>query len=281
MGYLTIIWDFDSPIGQLNASFPYKYRFVPLKEETENITRILQEAENYQIKMTFAITGYFAEEGVKPFSNPDLIAEIHRAGHEIASHSWRHEWFPHLSPEQARLSLQRSKHALESIIGEEVKGFVPPFSRPMSWYAKGALSAGDRSPRPLSATGNIGGLLPLLAETNYKWCRVAYRPIWQKVRKRLGYEYPMMEWERNQDVTCVPQHYMGFDDPACRVVIEAMERNTAAVICAHPLALSRPRKEHIDHFMNFLSFVQAHIEESHLIPCTVSEYIDHMEQENG
>jgi len=108
-----IIWDYDSALGQINSSFPYNFKYDPIYQEIENVEYILRKAAELEIKMTFACLGFAAEKGIPPFNIPDQIKKISDSGHEIASHSWKHEWFPYLTDKQIYKSLERSKYSLE------------------------------------------------------------------------------------------------------------------------------------------------------------------------
>ena len=85
--------------------------------------RILRLLERYQVRGTFFILGWVAERF------PQLVREIDRAGHEIGSHSYWHRLVYDLTPEQFRADLQRSRDALQQIIGQEVTAYrAPSFS---------------------------------------------------------------------------------------------------------------------------------------------------------
>ena len=49
---------------------------------------------------------------------PELVREIHAAGHEIGSHSYWHRLVYELSPEEFREDLLRSRDVLEQVTGE-------------------------------------------------------------------------------------------------------------------------------------------------------------------
>ncbi len=51
------------------------------------------------------------------------MRDIHRAGHEVASHGWDHRRVHHFTPESFRLDILRSKDALEQVTGEQVVGY--------------------------------------------------------------------------------------------------------------------------------------------------------------
>jgi polysaccharide deacetylase family protein (PEP-CTERM system associated) len=60
---------------------------------------------------------------------PDVVREIARAGHEIASHGYWHRRVPALSRDDFREDVRRSKATLENIAGTAVRGFrAPSFS---------------------------------------------------------------------------------------------------------------------------------------------------------
>src|SRR4051812_41250818 len=91
---------------------------------------ILEQLARYDQKATFFTVGVLAQE------QPELVLDIHRAGHEIASHSWDHQRVHNFTPEQFRDDVRRSKDALEQIIGEAIVGYrAPTFSivRQTSW----------------------------------------------------------------------------------------------------------------------------------------------------
>jgi polysaccharide deacetylase family protein (PEP-CTERM system associated) len=78
---------------------------------------ILDLLDRYHVKATFFILGWVAER------YPDLVQEIHRRGHEIASHSYWHKVVKAQKPAEFRSDLQRSIDVLQRIIGSRVLGF--------------------------------------------------------------------------------------------------------------------------------------------------------------
>src|SRR5262249_35057380 len=67
------------------------------------------ELARHDIKATFFVVGEIARD------NPELVRAIHRAGHEVASHSWSHRRVHQLTPEQFREDVRQSKDALEQV----------------------------------------------------------------------------------------------------------------------------------------------------------------------
>lgn len=277
-GTLIIIWDYDTALGQINSTMPYNFSYKPIFDEIENVEYIVQQADALEMKMTFACLGFAAEDGVFPFNNPEQIKKIHSLGHEIASHSWRHEWFPLITQKQIERSLERSKSALESCIGIDsaVKGFVPPHSRPMSWYSKFSVSLGDRGFYPFHKGSDIGYILRVLRQKNYSWCRVLkkYDPVWDKLLGTKVETTEFRNWEVHEGIVCVPQHYTGFDDFAQAYLAKAVELNETVVIVGHPAGLSRQKSESREHFNKFMKIAAVARNEGKLIISTVTSHIE-------
>jgi peptidoglycan/xylan/chitin deacetylase (PgdA/CDA1 family) len=275
---LMIIWDYDSALGQINSSYPYNFNYYPIYEEIKNVDYILTKAKESNIKMTFACLGFDAEDGIFPFNNPEQIKKIFDYGHEIASHSWKHESFQYLTGKQIYKSLERSKYILEKCLGsvDIVKGFVPPHSRPMSWYKKLSFSLGDRAIYPIHKGGDIGYILRQLSLLNYKWCRVLklYKPFWKKIYSHSNdEEYVFGKWEIHDDIVCVPQHYTGFDETAQKYLEKAILKNKDLVIVGHPAALSREGAESLNNFTKFMDEINKYRSNGQLEIITVNDYI--------
>ena len=61
-------------------------------------------------------------------TDPKKLLELHRMGHEIASHTCTHPDLRHLPSVKLREELIVSKEKLQSIIEDEVVGFAYPYS---------------------------------------------------------------------------------------------------------------------------------------------------------
>jgi polysaccharide deacetylase family protein (PEP-CTERM system associated) len=79
--------------------------------------RLLDLLDRHHVRATFFVLGVVAER------HPDLVREIHRRGHEIASHGHAHRLVYELTPDDFRADLRRSLEILEGITGEPVLGF--------------------------------------------------------------------------------------------------------------------------------------------------------------
>ena len=88
-----------------------------------NTRRLLRLLDEHEVHATFFVLGWVAERF------PELVREIHGAGHEIGSHSYWHRLVYELSPDAFREDLVRSRDVLEQITGEQVTAYrAPSFS---------------------------------------------------------------------------------------------------------------------------------------------------------
>lgn len=98
-----------------------KYSRDSLVEEKTLL--ILDILERYNTKATFFVLGWIAD------MYPDLVKEIARRDHEIASHGYWHYRVYTLSRSIFKNYLEQSIEVLESVTGKRVKGFrAPSFS---------------------------------------------------------------------------------------------------------------------------------------------------------
>jgi polysaccharide deacetylase family protein (PEP-CTERM system associated) len=88
-----------------------------------NTLRLLELFAKHRIEATFFVLGWVAERF------PDLVREIERAGHEIASHGYSHRLLTSMTPEEFRGDLARSLEVLAKTAHQPVRGFrAPSFS---------------------------------------------------------------------------------------------------------------------------------------------------------
>ena len=84
---------------------------------THAVLRLLDRA---QARGTFFILGWVAERF------PQLVRDIHSAGHEIGSHSYWHRLIYEMTPDEFRDDLRRAAEAIGAVTGERVVAFRAP-----------------------------------------------------------------------------------------------------------------------------------------------------------
>jgi len=85
-----------------------------VERNTQRLLELLAESDT---SATFFVLGWIAEY------YPNLVRDIHAAGHEIACHGYNHRLIYHLTPDEFREDTHRAKGALEELIGEPVIGY--------------------------------------------------------------------------------------------------------------------------------------------------------------
>jgi polysaccharide deacetylase family protein (PEP-CTERM system associated) len=88
-----------------------------------NTHRILKLLDSYQVRGTFFVLGWVASRF------PQLIKDICRGGHEVASHGFWHHLIYTQTPADFRNDLRLSRDTLEQIIGKGITAYrAPSFS---------------------------------------------------------------------------------------------------------------------------------------------------------
>lgn len=110
-------------VSALEAYAPYASWEGFESRVERSVERLLALLAEKEATGTFFTLGWVAER------HPEMMRRIAEAGHEIASHGFRHELVTRLTPEQFRDSIRRSKAVLEDLTGQEVTGYrAPSFS---------------------------------------------------------------------------------------------------------------------------------------------------------
>ncbi len=98
-------------------SLPVSDRFKP------GTYAILDLLELCRVRATFFVLGNICVKA------PDLIRQIHQAGHEIQTHGYDHTEVTLMTKESFKQDLQRAKGVLEDTIGQRISGYrAPKFS---------------------------------------------------------------------------------------------------------------------------------------------------------
>jgi polysaccharide deacetylase family protein (PEP-CTERM system associated) len=125
----TILLTFDVEdwfqVENFKQNIPYSTwdaRELRVEKNTIELLDLLESISG-SIKATFFILGWIAERC------PELVLEIHKRGHEVASHGFAHHLCYKQTSEELGHDLVKSKKLLEDIIGAEVAGYrAPSFS---------------------------------------------------------------------------------------------------------------------------------------------------------
>ncbi len=89
----------------------------------DNTRRLLERLARHEVQATFFVLGWVAER------YPQLIRDIHGAGHEVGSHGYWHRLIYRQSADEFRQDLRQSRQVLEDAMGGPVTAYrAPSFS---------------------------------------------------------------------------------------------------------------------------------------------------------
>ena len=254
-GKLILFWDFDAEWGaERSRSGSGPKTWGPLEFScTERLLRLL---EQFGIKACFAVVGAVALPGVRPYHDPGLIREIATQGHEIASHAMHHEWLPGVGKGNLPKIIRQSKEALETCISQPVTTFAPTYNQPFDFWERGSISLSERRGVPRDRV-DLGFLCQVLYEEGFTFCRVAYRPLNERLMLYLGYRKPFFpKIEMIRGVTTLRTNAFGFRADTLNLIDRAIEKNGFVVCFAHPHALNGNGAQGERQLIPFLERVQ-------------------------
>jgi len=252
---LLLFWDYDTQWGadrSRSGGGPKTWGAL----EFGNTDRLLDVHALYEVPACFAVVGSAAKPGQRPYHDPDQIRRIHGAGHEVGSHSYRHDWLPGLNQQELIETLSRSKAALEDCIGDAVVSFVPPYNQPFDFPERGSISLSERRTAGPHRTG-LRSLCEALLETGYQFCRVAYRPWPTRLAEaiaRVRLDRPS-KIERIAKIQCVRLNTPGgFHEPAVKMM-ERCSDGEYVVVYGHPHSATSGGPQDLKYLVTFLQRV--------------------------
>jgi peptidoglycan/xylan/chitin deacetylase (PgdA/CDA1 family) len=272
---LLVFWDYDTQWGADRtrlSSRPANWGEL----EFENTERLLALHAEYEVPACFAVVGAAARAGERPYHDPAQVRRMHACGHEVASHGYVHEWLPALGPGPLRDALSRSKESLEQCLGTDVVSFVPPFNQPFDYPRGWSFSLAERRACRDVRT-DLGDLCRGLTETGFRFCRVAYRPIWTRLAERATgrrLDRPG-KVELIEGVACVRLNTPGgFDGSATAMLDRVTKQGGLAVVYGHPHSLHAGNTQDVRWLVPFLEKVRALSRSGRLKPCRPRDLLE-------
>jgi hypothetical protein len=273
-GKLLLFWDYDTQWGGDRSRSPGAPKMWG-DAEYANTDRLLELHAEYGVHACFAVVGAAALPGTRPYHHPDQIRRIHQAGHEVGSHSHRHEWLPGLCLEALRETLISSKDALEQCIGSPLVTFVPPYNQPFDCRERWSFSASERREARTDRT-DLRRLCQTLKECGYRFSRVSYWPLWERlVGKVFGPRcYRPARLERLAGLTCLRLNTpCGFAEPTRSALQQCVKLGGYAVVYGHPHSLRSGNSQDESHLVHFLRLVRDLREARQLKVCLPKEIL--------
>ncbi len=273
VGRCLIFWDYDTQWGIDRWRGPGQPGTDLGSLEFELTDRLLQLHTDYAVPACFAVVGAAALPGDAPYHNPAQIRRIHAAGHEVGSHSFRHDWLPALGPVGLRDTLRRSKDALEQCIGARVQSFVLPFNQPFDYPSGLSFSLSERREAGRERS-DLRDVCRALNETGYSFCRVSYRAISARlVDWVLGRpaERPARV-ETIEGVSCVRLNTQGgFGADALSMLNRCATDGGLVIVYGHPHSLRSGNAQDETMLVPFLKELRRHVTAGSIRVCLPRE----------
>ncbi len=130
----------------------------------EFIPDMLQLFEKYDAKVTFFVTGKWAE------NNPDLMKSM-SAQHSIQNHGYKHVHFNQLTAAQVKEQIAQAEDVIFAATGEKSRYFAPPY--------------GEKNDALLAAVEQVGYDYILWSVDTIDWQRPAPQVIVQRVLNKV------------------------------------------------------------------------------------------------
>jgi peptidoglycan/xylan/chitin deacetylase (PgdA/CDA1 family) len=232
---LAISFDYDSPEGYRNSFGMTDCRPDADQQGADVLLRVLKD---HEAVATFGVVGRVALDGAPPEHCPEQIRQIHRAGHEIASHSMRHRFIPPLRRDDLLDDVSTSRRVLEQCIGAPVHGFIPPFNRPMHFPQRRAFSMSEML--GLHGRGrarqSLGSMLRVLKQAGFGWSRVSYEDKVASLLRRTGLRgQPIPPQPFVFDgIVAIPLHSTGFGEASTTLLRQYLHTDLTIAIYGHP-----------------------------------------------
>ena len=227
---LAISFDYDSPEGYRNSFAMQGCRADADQQGTDALLRVLSD---HNAVATFGVVGRVALDGPPPEHCPEQIRQIHAAGHEVASHSMYHRFLPPMRRRELFEDVAASRRALEHCIGAPVRGFIPPFNRPMHFPQRRAISVSEVLGLHGRGRGrqSLGSLLRVLGEAGFGWSRVSFE---DKLARIFGRAAAPAQPFLYRGVVAIPLHSTGFGEASAALVRRYLASDLTLAIYGHP-----------------------------------------------
>jgi peptidoglycan/xylan/chitin deacetylase (PgdA/CDA1 family) len=232
---LAISFDYDSPEGYRNSFGMQGWRSDADQEGTDVLLRVLKD---HRAPATFGVVGRVALEGQPPEHCPEQVCRIHADGHEVASHSMFHRFLPPMRRNELLEDASTSRKVLECRIDAPVRGFIPPFNRPMHFPQRRAFSVSEVF--GLHGRGrarqSLGSMLRVLAQAGYGWSRVSFEDKLDSLLRRAGFRRDATPPQPFlfDNIVAIPLHSTGFGEASTALVRQYLRTDLTIAIYGHP-----------------------------------------------
>jgi peptidoglycan/xylan/chitin deacetylase (PgdA/CDA1 family) len=250
---LAISFDYDSPEGYRNSFGMQGWRSDADQQGADVLLRVLKQ---HAAPATFGVVGRVALEGQPPEHCPEQVRRIHEDGHEVASHSMFHRFLPPMRRNELLEDASTSRKVLEYRIDAPVRGFIPPFNRPMHFPQRRAFSVSEVFGLHGRGRGrqSLGSMLRVLAQAGYGWSRVSYEDKLDALLRRAGLRKSATPPQPFvfDNIVAIPLHATGFGEASTALVRQYLRTGLTIAIYGHPNQALEPNDQSAEKLDRFL-----------------------------
>ena len=131
----------------------------------EYIPGMLEVFKKYDAKVTFFVTGQWAEK------NPELLKKMHKAGDNIQNHGYKHLHFNSISSSEANNQIKKAEEVINKIVDQKTSYFAPPY--------------GEYNKQLLTVTSDMNYYLIMWSVDTIDWQKPAPETIIKRVVNKV------------------------------------------------------------------------------------------------
>ncbi len=188
----------NEPIYQGNTGKKVVAITVNVDWGEEFIPLMLEEFEKHKVKVTFFVTGVWAEK------NPEMLKTMAAAGHSIQNHGYKHVHFNNLSPEEAKNQIKKAEEVIQKTIDKKSEFFASPY--------------GEQNRSLMRAVADINYDLIMWSIDTIDWQRPSPDVIVKRVLNKLHNDAIILMHPTEPTVLALPQMLKGISEEGYQMI---------------------------------------------------------------
>lgn len=183
--HVSIASDLPDPIFQGNSGEKAVALTVNVDWGEEYIPQMLKEFEAADAKVTFFVTGKWAEK------NPALLKQMAKAGHSIQNHGYKHCHFNSLSAGEGSQEIKKAEDVIYKTIGKRSSYFASPY--------------GEYNKNVVEAAADINYKLIMWSVDTIDWQKPSPETIVSRVMKKVHNDAIVLMHPTDPTVKALPE----------------------------------------------------------------------------
>lgn len=183
--HVSIASDLQEPIFQGNSGAKAVAITVNVDWGEEYIPEMLKEFAVADAKVTFFVTGKWAEK------NPELLKEMDKAGHSIQNHGYKHCHFNSLAASEGSNEIKKAEDIIYKIIGQKSTFFASPY--------------GEYNKNVVQAAADINYKLIMWSVDTIDWQKPSPETIVNRVMKKVHNDAIILMHPTEPTVKALPE----------------------------------------------------------------------------